>query len=113
MLFEDDAQKSDFDVYQLREMISVGVDRQRERGFYNEDATPEQVQTLLGNCAQHIRDYMDKISEKHDLSARRRASLVKLSQTIADIWYDGNVVFECVDTAIGMMTIKGMDIADL
>lgn len=113
VLFEDDAQKSSFDVYQLREMISVGVDRQRERGFYNEDATPEQVQTLLGNCAQHIRDYMDKISEKHDLSARRRASLVKLSQTIADIWYDGNVVFECVDTAIGMMTIKGMDIADL
>ena len=104
--FEDDAQKSNFDVYQLREMISVGVDRQRERGFYNDDATPEQVKTLLDNCAEHIRNYMDKISEKYDLSARRRASLVKLSQTIADIWHDGNVVKECVDTAIGMMTIK-------
>lgn len=113
VFFEDDAQKSDFDVYRLREMISVGVDRQRERGFYNEDATPEQVQILLGNCAEHIRNYMDKVSEKHDLSSRRRASLVKLSQTIADIWYDGNVVKECVDTAIGMMTIKGMDIVDL
>lgn len=113
VFFEDDTQKTDFDIYSLRQLIAVGTDRQRERGFYNADAVPEQVQTLLDNCAEHIRNYMVEISEKYDLSIRRRVSLVKLSQTIADIWYDGNVVKECVDTAIEMMTIKGMDIVGL
>lgn len=113
VLFEDDGQEIEFNVESIREMIATGTARQRERGFYNEDATPEQIVKLLDSYAEHIKDYIDVVSEKHKLNTRRHYSLIKLSQTIADIWYDGNVVKECVDTAIGMMELKGFDFTNI
>ena len=101
-------EKIEFNVDALREIVARGTVAQRKRGFYNEDATPMQIQELLGNCTEYIRNYIDRISEKNMFSDRRRVELIKLSQTIADMWYDSGIVADAVDMAAKMMNL-GID----
>ena len=91
-IFTDCKGKTTYTKEQILEMIATATKIQRERGKYNNDLSPQEVNELYDGLDEKSKSIIDRYID----APRKRSLLIKAALTNANLYGRENITFEDV-----------------